>query len=1128
MERVEKLKNITAALESKLDKLTEKIRIIESGAITSGIEKIKESAASDRDDTLNKVAHLSDSLIEQSLNIAKQVNHEKKSSPPEKNSTEEKSPIESPVIVSKPVTSDQLSTRHVAHRSVPHKPVLPKEPSFVDEIIKKAWSWFTDGNVFVRVGVIILFMGMTFLIRYAIGENMIPIELRLAAVAAAAITMLYWGWRQRNIRQQFSLVVQGGGIGLLYLTIFAGFSLYHVIPSPLAFVFLLLTVIFAAMLSILQNARPLALFATVGGFLAPVLTSTGSNNYIGLFSYYTFLNLGIFSIAWFKSWRILNLVGFLFTFVISTTWGVLSYKSEYFSTTEPFLIIFFLLYVGIGILFAQKRTKFYKDYVDSSLIFGTPVIAFGLQCSMVKDFEYGVAISAFSMAAFYISLAQYIWNKNSESLRLLAESFVSLGVIFATLAIPFAIDGTLTGASWAIEGVGILWISIKQQQKYRRLFGIALMFAAGLILASELIMKNSDFEYAFANAVFIGCFIIAVAASLGSWLISRAYDGKIEIENTLSTTLLLYGLFVLFAGFEYQIKGFSMHHEHGVLLAILSGLCVLAYTVAGNKVQWKQASWVSLVCIVPMGVAAALSYAYQSQLSVNYGYIIWPASLLIYFYGLKKLLNVIPQKPLLMAHASAAVIIVCLLFWDGIWQLMLCYSLLAVVFNQLAKQQWPQLKLLALGFLPVLVLCSMAAISVDGNLVDLSSLSADFEWSFPPGYILWPFGFAVYFYLLHQNPKIGVCRTSNMHYAGAALIYVLLFWLGVWPLLLAVSLLSVLCGILWLRYTWEEMYFTSMALLPLMFLVALISVLNGSMHPFYLQDFNLNLRVSAELGYILWPIAFMSLYWCYKKYDVQNKSANYFLHGASLVLLVLLITWEVSWHILENMRFMNVWHITWLPITAMFAVAVIIKLDYWPFTEHRDAYNRMALPVMLLMLVAWSFLQFQSSANSLIMPWIPILNPIDIVQAIIIMGLFLLMDKFKSLLDKKIVVIAVVTYVFLWANIDLLRAVHHWAHVPWRWPRIFNADISQTVLSLFWALSGLLVTLYSSRKKERALWIAGATLLGVVVLKLFLIDLSARETVERIVSFTGVGLLLMMVGYFSPLPPKKLTVTEGA
>ena len=70
--------------------------------------------------------------------------------------------------------------------------------------------------------------------------------------------------------------------------------------------------------------------------------------------------------------------------------------------------------------------------------------------------------------------------------------------------------------------------------------------------------------------------------------------------------------------------------------------------------------------------------------------------------------------------------------------------------------------------------------------------------------------------------------------------------------------------------------------------------------------------------------------------------------------------------------------------------------------------------------------------------------------------------------------------------------------------------------------------MYSSRKQKRTLWLVGSILLGFVVLKLFVIDLSARETIERIVSFTGVGLLLMLVGYFSPLPPKKIVEPSEA
>jgi len=132
--------------------------------------------------------------------------------------------------LSQPNTAQEpYALNQASEPAEPAQPAEPRGPNLIEKVVAYAWSWVTDGNVFVRVGIIVLFMGMTFLTRYAIGQNLIPIEVRLAAISAIAIALLFWGWRQRETRQGFSLVVQGGGVGLLYLTIFAGFSLYSVI-----------------------------------------------------------------------------------------------------------------------------------------------------------------------------------------------------------------------------------------------------------------------------------------------------------------------------------------------------------------------------------------------------------------------------------------------------------------------------------------------------------------------------------------------------------------------------------------------------------------------------------------------------------------------------------------------------------------------------------------------------------------------------------------------------------------------------------------------------------------------------------------------------------------------------------
>ena len=129
---------------------------------------------------------------------------------------------------------------------------------------------------------------------------------------------------------------------MLYLTIFAAFRLHEILPASFAFVLLVALTIFTGMLAVLQNSMVLAVLGTVGGFLAPVLVSTGAGNHVALFSYYLLLNAAVLGIAWYRPWRFLNIIGFAFTYGVGTLWGYEYYRPELFSSTEPFLIAFFL------------------------------------------------------------------------------------------------------------------------------------------------------------------------------------------------------------------------------------------------------------------------------------------------------------------------------------------------------------------------------------------------------------------------------------------------------------------------------------------------------------------------------------------------------------------------------------------------------------------------------------------------------------------------------------------------------------------------------------------------------------------------------------------------------------------
>jgi uncharacterized membrane protein len=157
---------------------------------------------------------------------------------------------------------------------------------------------------------VILFFGVAFLLKYTYQHVHVPIELRLAGVALGAVVLLLIGWRLAARREGYALALQGGGVGLLYLTIFGALRLVRAASAGPAFALLLAVAALSALLAVLQDSLALAVLGAAGGFLAPILASTGEGSHVALFGYYAVLNAGILAIAWFKAWRLLNLVGF--------------------------------------------------------------------------------------------------------------------------------------------------------------------------------------------------------------------------------------------------------------------------------------------------------------------------------------------------------------------------------------------------------------------------------------------------------------------------------------------------------------------------------------------------------------------------------------------------------------------------------------------------------------------------------------------------------------------------------------------------------------------------------------------------------------------------------------------------
>ncbi|HET7268358.1 MAG TPA: DUF2339 domain-containing protein, partial [Oleiagrimonas sp.] len=235
-------------------------------------------------------------------------------------------------------------------------PPPPADFDLLPRLWRKAWGWLTTGNVPVKVGMIVLFAGVAALLKYTADAwlTAIPMGVRIAAVALVALAALGFGWAQRDRRRVFALSIQGGAIGVLIIAVFMAFRLYDLLPAGVAFALLVALVGATGVLALRQDALALAVLALLAGFAAPILASDGHGSHVTLFAYYTVLNLAVLAMAWRRSWRVINLLGFIATFAVATAWGVLRYRPEWFASTEPFLLVNFALYLAIPWLYLRR------------------------------------------------------------------------------------------------------------------------------------------------------------------------------------------------------------------------------------------------------------------------------------------------------------------------------------------------------------------------------------------------------------------------------------------------------------------------------------------------------------------------------------------------------------------------------------------------------------------------------------------------------------------------------------------------------------------------------------------------------------------------------------------------------
>jgi len=571
----------------------------------------------------------------------------------------------------------------------------PRPPSQFDRLAAEFMAWLKRGNPVARIGIVILFFGAVFLAKYAAENSLFPIELRFIAIALGAFALLIVGWRLRDKRAVYAQLLQGGGIAGLYLTVFAATKLYQLLPFGLALGLMVVIAVAAAILAVAQNALSLAVIGTAGGFLAPVLVSTGGGNHIALFTYYAVLNLGVFTVAWFRTWRVLNVLGFVFTFTITGLWRATGYASGDLLSADLFLGLFFALYVAVSILNCLRQPPNLKGYVSGSLVFGLPVVAFTLHATLVAKIEFALAWSALALGAFYLALGWTLLRTRRESFRLLVEAFAALGVIFASLAIPLAFDTHTTAAMWAVEGAGLLWLGVRQNRKLARAFGMLLQAAAGVGFLLGLYAMYAT--HPVINSGFMGSLMLGVSGLFSGYWLHRNREQRASYEEGAPVVFALWGTAWWLFGGLHEIDRFAEFAVLGGTLLYVAATAGL-FTAVGIKLRWPLLQSIALYLPALATVFCLVYSAGVVHPFAQWGALGWIALFAANYWMLylidTQLVDTQRAQPNAFGakalHAGAYWVLALLIAWETSWQ---------VEFH--AAGVWPEL---SWGLAPALLL----------------------------------------------------------------------------------------------------------------------------------------------------------------------------------------------------------------------------------------------------------------------------------------------------------------------------------------------------------------------------------------------------------------------------------------
>ncbi len=340
-----------------------------------------------------------------------------------------------------------------------------------------------------RIGIVAVLVGVSYFLKYAFENDWIGPSMQVLIGMAAGIAVAAWSERfRRHGFAGFSYSLKAVGAGALYLSLWASFALYSLVPAAVAFCGMVVVTAAIATLALFESAEVLAALALVGGFLTPVLVSTGQNQEVALLSYLLLLDAAALLLQRHRSWPRILFGSFIGTELLFVFWYAKFYSNDQFAITVSFLSAFFGLFAAaplVANLFPQIR----GDATPLRTGVVLPVLnGFAFFCVVYTMLEVqGLATEAraaqylLAIAALYAGLGLALERRTSDAppqptlpmdaRRLLPLVHLGMAVACLTAAIALWLHGHWIAFSWLVEAAALFYAGTKAARTPVKWFG---------------------------------------------------------------------------------------------------------------------------------------------------------------------------------------------------------------------------------------------------------------------------------------------------------------------------------------------------------------------------------------------------------------------------------------------------------------------------------------------------------------------------------------------------------------------------------------------------------------------------------------------------------------------------------